>query len=135
MTDAALDDLLAFLTPRQVYFLGRLEVAHSNRAFMRKRAKATSTSLLAAKKNVSTFGMFEDCGPSYEADYAQAQGEHQQATANEIACEKFYKKCKHELLEAGAPQDIVEGFVQMLSEQAAAKERATSDPQKAAGAV
>ncbi len=55
-----------------------------------------------AKKDLNRFGMFEDCGPSYEASYETARGKLDASRSNLsllISFEKHYKKLKHEFSE------------------------------------
>lgn len=107
-------EVLGELTSYQVFMLGRLEVAHSNRKFTRQRAREAKVRFDQAAKDRGIFGMYEDCASSYEASCAEKQGEFDAAVAAEVSAEKFYKKCKHELLEAGAPEDVVQGFLEIL---------------------
>mgnify|MGYP007127345302 CR=1 FL=1 len=88
------------LAPEVAFALGSLQVAHENRAHYRERAKSATAELEAAKRDFNAFGMFDDCGPSYEASYSQAKGSYEMAVALKISSEKHYKKLKHEFLDA-----------------------------------
>jgi len=88
------------LPPGVAFALGGLQVAHANRAHYREMAKSATAKLEAAKRDFNAFGMFDDCGPSYEASYSQAKGSYEMAVALKISSEKHYKKLKHEFLDA-----------------------------------
>ena len=87
--------------------IGKVLQARESKLFMSKKYKenfANAEQKLAyAKKNLSIFGMYDDCGSSYEGDYEIAQGESNAAKQNLsllISFEKNYKKLKHEFNES-----------------------------------
>ncbi len=70
---------------------------HLRRKF-RGRIKKSRQDLAQAEHDLNSFGMFEDCGPSYEYACARAQGELW-ATAEQLAMvvstEKYFRKLRH----------------------------------------
>lgn len=74
-----------------------------NRAKVREQIKSSLSSLDQAKKSYSMFGMYDDCGPSYESDLIEARAQYNNAMCNRetfvVSSEKFFKKLKHQFLE------------------------------------
>lgn len=86
--------------------IGRVLEARNSKLFVSKKFKETFKNAEAeyeeAKKDLNRFGMFEDCGPSYEASYEAARGKLDASRSNLsllISFEKHYKKLKHEFSE------------------------------------
>ncbi len=86
--------------------IGKVLEARSSKLFMSKKYKENyknaEQELAGAKKDLSIFGMYEDCGPSYEAAYEEAKGRMDASRTNlalMISFEKHYKKLKHEFNE------------------------------------
>lgn len=93
-------ETIAPLPAEIAFWLGRIYTAHDHRAHYRAKAKKLTAELKSAKRDLNTFGMYDDCGPSYEASYSEAKGAHSSALALKISSERYYKKLKHEFLEA-----------------------------------
>ncbi len=86
--------------------IGKVLEARSSKLFVSKKFKETFKNAEAeyeeAKKDLSRFGMFEDCGPSYEARYEEARGRLDATMSSRsllISFEKYYKKLNHEFAE------------------------------------
>ena len=67
--------------------------------WLEQRCKELKAEVEAAEKNVRAFGMYEDCGPGYYEQLAEAKAELRQAVSIKISTEKYMKKLRHE--EAG----------------------------------
>lgn len=68
------------------------------RFHLRLLLKETSHNLECAKNDVRSFGMYEDCGPSYEQSYHEAVGREQGVRLIEnqiVRMEKYQKMCIH----------------------------------------
>lgn len=82
--------------------IGEILHARETKLYMRKkhmeRFAHAKQSLAQALRDYNTFGMYDDCGPSYEADYERARGHCEEAQQNlslYISFEKHLKKLKH----------------------------------------
>lgn len=115
MTDTSLDildDIFSQLTQRQIFLLGRMSAAHSHRHHMRGKSKESKADLV----KVQSFT------PSGVGDGLEDQPEAIELAATilatnvarEVEASKFYKKCKHDLIAADTPMDIVLGCIEMM---------------------
>ena len=71
--------------------MGRVLEAHDERQRARKSAIDSASSQQGAESLCSLFGMYDDCGPSYEADLEAARGIHTKALQEVIAAESRFK--------------------------------------------
>jgi len=69
---------------------GYLEGLRKTRNWARLQAKSAKKLLEQATKDFNDFGMYDDCGPSYESEYQHAKGALAQAVRLKIQMEKFY---------------------------------------------
>jgi hypothetical protein len=74
--------------------------AHDNRTHYRRQFKAAHGLLEVAKRDHQAFGMYEDCGDSYQSRLDEATGSREAHDALRVSTEKFYKKLKAEFIEA-----------------------------------
>lgn len=79
--------------------LGQFINAYENRLHADENYDKQSAYLKECEKDVKNFGMFEDCGPSYDYSLTHAQASHSEALKRKQSQEKHFKKIKHELLE------------------------------------
>lgn len=79
--------------------LGGVLEAHKNRAYRREQAKKSRDEAQQAKKQASRWGMFEDCGDSYQSASDEAEGCHQATWNAKVDAEKNFKKLKLTFLE------------------------------------
>lgn len=79
--------------------LGAILEAHRNRAFLRERAKKTKEDRNTASADLARWGIFEDCGSSYESTKAKADGSHNAVVDLKVGFEKNFKKLKLTFLE------------------------------------
>lgn len=91
----------------EVYILiGEILQARNSKLFISNQHKIkfknAEKELDLARKDLSAFGMYDDCGSSYESDYELAKGKFEESKNNlslVISFEKNYKKLKHEFME------------------------------------
>lgn len=86
--------------------IGKILEARSSKLFLSKKYKELYKNIQneveSAKKDLSIFGMYEDCGSSYEAWYENAKGKMEasrESLSLLISFEKHLKKLKHEFKE------------------------------------
>jgi hypothetical protein len=68
--------------------------AYGVRSVARSRAKEAKTAKERARKELSHYGGFADCGDSYQSSYDEASGVFDAAVSAEISSEKAYKKAR-----------------------------------------
>lgn len=91
----------------QIYIeIGKILAARSAVLHIKKKFKESyagaGTELKQAKDDLNMFGLYDDCGPSYEHDYDKAKqkvAESEKMLPIVISFEKYYKKLKHEFAE------------------------------------
>ena len=93
-----LNPIIHTVTPDAAFYLGMVMSAHNNRAFCRMKAITASGEKKDARKDLSEFGSFEDCGPSYESMHEEARGRFNEAVKAKVAAEKYYKKTKSDFI-------------------------------------
>ena len=96
----SIPEIVKTLPAEAAFLLGRVVTAHDNRRHYREKAKLAQGEFEGAKRDLNAYGMFDDCGPSYEASYSEAKGNLSAARQHKISVERYYKKLKHEFLEA-----------------------------------
>lgn len=86
--------------------IGKILEARNNKLFVSKKYKENfrdvEKNFESAKKDLSIFGMYEDCGSSYEMSYENAKGALEASKTNLsliISFEKHFKKLRHEFNE------------------------------------
>lgn len=86
--------------------IGKVLEARSSKLFLAKKYKENyknaEENFKSAERNVAIFGMYEDCGSSYEMSYENARGSLEASRASlslVISFEKHFKKLKHEFIE------------------------------------
>ena len=100
-----LHPIINTVAPDAAFHLGMVMAAHNNRAFCRAHCTAAMAAKVEARKDLSDFGGYADCGPSYEASHAEAQGRSNEAIRAKISAEKFYRKMKLDFI-AAYPQYV-----------------------------
>ena len=89
---------------QQMYVeIGRILMAHQSvmdlRFHLKGYLRESGHDLEAARRDVREYGMYGDCGPSYEDDYAEAKGIEKglKVARNQVdRKEKYVKLLKHE---------------------------------------
>jgi hypothetical protein len=110
---AVLDDIFCQLTPRQVFMLGRLDAAFSNFKFQSAKVKPAKVDM-----DNSPFGPgLASLGDFYDGMRRDCENAYREAVAHMVEAERFFRKCRHECLEAGAPESVVAGYVKMLQKK------------------
>lgn len=92
-----------FDCPAEVSFeIGRIFGVYEMMKYLRRkhkdRFKEAKLQLMRARADLDSFGMYDDCGPSYEAAYARAQGEYLETEEQlrlYISTQKYFRKLKH----------------------------------------
>lgn len=79
--------------------LGGVLEAHRHRAFLREKAKKSSDRVEGSRNDLSRWGMFEDCGDSYQSAHDEANGYHNAVVNLKVSAEKNFKKAKLTFLE------------------------------------
>lgn len=84
--------------------IGKILNARENKlrmsSFYKENYANAEARLKGARSSYNHFGMYEDCGSSYEDDYTEAKVIHkesQKMLPMVINSEKYYKKLKHQL--------------------------------------
>lgn len=113
-TFATLTDIFGNCTAEQVFLLGQVACAHSNRKFTRAKAKNAVKAYSEAAGMHRSFGMFSDCGSYYEERKAVAQAELDAAASTKRSAEKYYKKLCHEYLENDGKPEVMVALVRLL---------------------
>lgn len=111
--------------------IGKILEARETKFYISKKHKTSfknaEARLASAKKDLSTFGMFEDCGTSYEAAYVEAVGFADGANASVnlvVSFEKHYKKLKHEFSEKFPEYlELLNSFLEKQTKEIEAKYR------------
>lgn len=110
------------MTNTQMFIdFGRIVEAYHVRKKMRENVKSYKESLERERKDLRTFGMYEDCGDSYQSSFDQAQGEFSASKAYKINAEKRFKFLKltfletygqdgQDLLRQHLPELVIEDF-------------------------
>lgn len=91
----------------QIYIdIGKILAAREAVLYIKKKYKenyaGADSQLQQARNDLNHFGLYDDCGPSYEADYDKAKkhvAESEKMLPIVISFEKHYKKLKHEFNE------------------------------------
>jgi hypothetical protein len=91
----------------QIYVdIGKILAAREAVLYIKKKYKenyaGAEGQLQQARNDLNHFGLYDDCGPSYEADYDKAKkhvAESEKMLPVVISFEKHYKKLKHEFKE------------------------------------
>nr|WP_250808465.1 hypothetical protein [Neorhizobium tomejilense] len=68
--------------------------AHGTRAVARNAAVTAKAEVEEAANDLRRFGMFSDCGPSYESAKDAADGVLRHAVSKKIRAERAYKKVR-----------------------------------------
>lgn len=102
------------LDEKLIPLLNRLEHAYDYRKRARAKAKTPTSSVASARRDWLEFGHFDDCGPSYTAEYEDAVAKVEVWIPNKIASEKFYKRCGHEFMEAGGTPEQLAMITKLL---------------------
>lgn len=104
-------------TSAPLVMIGRVLEAHDNRFWARKQLKKEADELGISERDLRAFGMYEDCGPSYESMAEESRGSFQRALKSKVQSEKRFKKLKATFVET---YPHLSGYLEdMLSEQIA----------------
>ena len=115
-------ETMGHLSPYQMFLLGRLDAAHSNRAFMQDVEKKVRSSSEQETASASKGLWSEEDHAYYDGVKRTCAVAVDEASSRRQEAEKFYTKCRHELIESGVSQDLVQQYVNQLGkEQAEAK--------------
>lgn len=86
--------------------IGKILEARASKLYVRRKHvesfAGAEQELASAKSSYNSFGMYDDCGPSYEADLEQATAKFAMARSSVsllISFEKHLKRLKHEFNE------------------------------------
>jgi hypothetical protein len=111
------DKLFDGLTPWQVFKLGAVAMAHSQRAHARRVAKDTKARYESAQRSYRDFGGYDDCGPSYSASRDKAKALFDTAVDAKIAAEKYFQLTCREYYDVDGPEDKLTELVLGLAAQ------------------
>lgn len=109
-----IQNILNGLTSEQIFKLGVLQAAFSNQKFARENIKKV---LVEHNENLNyrkTCPPFEEVCNSADLRVEGSQHALWEAIKRKRQQEKFYKRCKHEALEAGISQQVIARFVGFL---------------------
>lgn len=107
-------DIFAQCTAEQVFLLGQVTCAHSNRKFTRGKAKDAAREYKEAAAMQRSFGMYSDCGSAYDEQKSCAHAVMHARTSAKVSAEKHYKKLCHEFVESGGAPEVLMALVKML---------------------
>ena len=79
--------------------MGRIFQAYAHRADLRAKAKDLNAQLNIAKNNVSNYDMYDDCGPSYNSEYASVKAQFDLMVNLKISADKTCKKLRLDFIE------------------------------------
>ncbi len=94
--------------------LNQMVATYERRTACRRKAAQYAPNLEVARKDFAQWGHFDDCGPSYEQDYRDAQAKVEEWIPAKIAAEKMHKRASHEFLEAGATPEQLNEATRLL---------------------
>lgn len=63
--------------------------------WLEKKLKMEKEELKEDKKNYADFGMFDDCGPSYENDVVVQEARMEAMVEVKVSLEKYIRKLRH----------------------------------------
>jgi trans-aconitate methyltransferase len=111
-----LEQFIATLTPMQILRVGQVVTAHETRAWFRARHKVTEADFKEAEKNRRGWPVAE-VGDYYDALASEHERVKWHAGSTAVSMDKFYKKMKHQLVDAGCTEAQVEELVAILANQ------------------
>jgi hypothetical protein len=94
--------------------IGYLEGLRVHRNELRRNVRAARKYLEVAKQDYKEFGMFEDCGHSYERLYHEKEAIFNYAAKMKIKAENFYKS---ELERLCASNEVLKRFMNTRQER------------------
>lgn len=98
----ALSDLTGLpasnLTGAQAYLLGRLGCAYEQFKHAQRKVRKFAPQVEEAARKPSFLNY--DLGEFYDRIEERVRAEHSQLSMRQVSAEKFYRRCKHEFLEA-----------------------------------
>jgi hypothetical protein len=101
--------------PTELMFkLNQLVATYERRVTCRRKAAQYAPNLETARRDYAEWGHFDDCGPSYEQEYREAQAKVEEWIPAKIASEKMHKRASHEFLEAGATPEQLNEATRLL---------------------
>lgn len=101
------------LSSYQLFLLGRLDVAHSYRSFLEvKRRDSGRKKQEVMNRGMRTSTWVDDTSARiHSEDLIRTQMVHSVCSQRHVEAEKFYKKVKHELLESGVSEEVIQKFL------------------------
>lgn len=112
-----LEEFFVGLNPQQIFKLGILAGAYSNRSFAREKLKAAHQAHEADKEYRRTCPPFEEVCLGADARVDESSGAFYKALGFSTSQEKWFKRTRHESVEAGIPETLVQEFVEFLADQ------------------
>jgi hypothetical protein len=109
----AMIELLGELTQYQNFLLGRVSVAHLQRNSIRSSAKMTRDQVKATSTSGGSYYDYD----ADRRDQIRAIAAHNENVQRLVEAGKLYKRCKHEYLEAGGPEDLLGVLIEMQAHE------------------
>jgi len=112
-----LEEFFVGLNSQQIFKLGILAGAYSNRKFAREKLKTSKQELEADKEYRRTCPPFEQVCLGADARVDESSGAFHKALGFSTSQEKWFKRIRHEAVELGIPETLIQEFVEFLAEQ------------------
>lgn len=110
-----LNDFFVGLSAQQIFKLGELAGAYSNRNFARQKLKVAHKEYEADLQYRRTCPPFEEVCLGADARVEHSSGVFEKALGFSKNQEKWFKRLRHEAVEAGISEALIQEFVEFLS--------------------
>lgn len=109
-----INDLFVGLTPEQIFKLGEVAGAYSQRKFCREKAKQALADYELAQKEYPGH-MIDTVADFHERVRRDYELRHQEAVGRKISAEKNFNRSRHKAREVGIQDQVLEELVDILS--------------------
>lgn len=109
-----LEEFFVGLNSQQIFKLGILAGAHSNRNFAREKLKAAHKEYEADLQYRRTCPPFEEVCLGADARVEHSSGVFEKALGFSKNQEKWFKRIRHEAIELGISETLIQEFVEFL---------------------